>query len=428
MRATVLISEYLLYVPAVVFFMRRSVRLHNINNWEGLVALVAVLMQPGVILIDHAHFQYNTVMLGFVVATMTSFMAGKRLWGSIFFVSALAFKQMALYYAPAVFAYLLGTCISPRLNPTRLISVAIVTLAAFAAFFSPLLLGSLLDAQRGDYKLPTQPLPFLQTTLLDERAFYYPALAQLLQCIHRVFPFARGLFEDKVANFWCALHTFHKLHRYPIPLLQRASLTATLLAILPACATLAIYPDRRLLPLGLATTAWAFFLFSFQVHEKSVLLPLLPMTLLLVTSRGLQPRTRAWIVFANLVGCWTMFPLLKRDGLRVPYFVLTLLWAWLTGARMQLFEVEAGRRRLDLAAALHTLFYLVMGVWHVGEAFVAPPQGKPDAWVVANVLVGFGAFGLCYLWCLGTMLLAAKEIASSKRTERRVVTAEAKNK
>lgn len=30
-------------------------------------------------------------------------------------------------------------------------------------------------------------------------------LDRLLQVLHRIFPFQRGLFEGKVANLWCAL-------------------------------------------------------------------------------------------------------------------------------------------------------------------------------------------------------------------------------
>ena len=86
---------------------------------------------------------------------------------------------------------------------------------------------------------------------------------------------------------------------------------------------------KELLPLALAATAWAFFLFSFQVHEKSVLLPLMPMTLILASKNGMHPYTRSWVGFANILGAWTMFPLLQRVELRVPYAVLTLLWAYL---------------------------------------------------------------------------------------------------
>jgi alpha-1,3-glucosyltransferase len=36
-------------------------------------------------------------------------------------------------------------------------------------------------------------------------------LAYFLQVLYRVFPFYRGLFEDKVANFWCGLDMLFKL-------------------------------------------------------------------------------------------------------------------------------------------------------------------------------------------------------------------------
>lgn len=35
----------------------------------------------------------------------------------------------------------------------------------------------------------------------------------LLAVLHRLFPLHRGLFEDKVANFWCALAILTKFHR-----------------------------------------------------------------------------------------------------------------------------------------------------------------------------------------------------------------------
>ena len=59
-------------------------------------------------------------------------------------------------------------------------------------------------------------------------SYLYSLLLQLTQSIHRIFPFPRGLFEDKVANVWCAIHTLHKLNTYSIPLLQRVSLLSTI--------------------------------------------------------------------------------------------------------------------------------------------------------------------------------------------------------
>lgn len=415
MRATVIVSEYLVYVPAAVIFVRRLTKLQGISSWNAAIALTAILMQPGTILIDHVHFQYNTVMLGLVLASMSSILAGRYMWSCVFFVLALGFKQMALYYAPAVFAYLLGVCIFPRIRIGRFLGIASVTVVSFIILLLPLILGGLYDSYRGIQARPElqgrfAPLPLFSeySYLVNFRAWYFPIIQQLTQMIHRVFPFARGLFEDKVANFWCALNVVVKLRQYPSELLQRVSLLATLAAITPPCLVIFFKPRKDLLPLALSTTAWAFFLFSFQVHEKSVLLPLMPMTVLLAGKHGLSKSVRAWIGFANLLGVWTMFPLLQRVNLRIPYYVLSVLWAYLLGVPPTSFSVYKPDGHPTWAGfvttSVHTIFYVAMVIWHVGEASLAPPQGKPDLWVVINVGVGAAGFGLCYLWCLWNLI------------------------
>ncbi|KAI1865467.1 uncharacterized protein JN550_008224 [Neoarthrinium moseri] len=433
MRATVIISEYLIYIPAAVVFVRRYSRLFGVAQWTSWVALVAILLQPSTILIDHIHFQYNTVMLGFVLASMSSMTAGRYMWASIFFVAALGFKQMALYYAPAVFAYLLGSCIFPRINIGRFVVIAGVTAVSFAVLILPLVIGALYDAKRGidsrpDLDGPRPPLPIFPQveSYLNTEAVYYPVVVQLVQMVHRVFPFARGLFEDKVANFWCAANVVFKLKKYPAALLQRASLVATLASFAPANLILFLRPNKELLPYAFATTAWSFFLFSYQVHEKSVLLPLLPMTVLLAGKQGLGKDVRAWVGFANILGAWTMFPLLQRVDLRVPYAVLTLLWAYLLGlppTSLSAYFQEGQSPWVQWGIALvHGAFYVAMGLWHVLELFVAAPLDKPDLWVVANVGVGAVGFALCYAWCLWRLtdesgILRWGSVKSSKKTQ-----------
>jgi len=419
MRATVVVSEYLIYVPAVVVFVRRFSRLSGVATWTSSVALVAILMQPATILIDNVHFQYNTVMLGFVTASMSSMLADRYMWSAIFFVAALGFKQMALYYAFSVFAYLLGSCLVPQINISRLLGIAAVTAACFAILLLPLIIGTLYDVKSGidsrpDLDGPHPPLPLFQgiVAYLDTDALYYPIVEQMVQMVHRVFPFARGLFEDKVANFWCALNVVLKLKKYPSELLQRGALLATLASIIPPNLILLFRPRKLLLPLAFASTAWGFFLFSYQVHEKSVLLPLMPMTLLLAGNQGLTKNTRAWVGFANTLGCWTMFPLLQRVDLRVPYAVLTLLWAYLLGlppTSLSAYFQEGSTTWAEwLTFFLHGFFYLAMGLWHVFEAFLEPPPDKPDLWVVINVGVGAVGFSICYLWCFGRLVLESE--------------------
>lgn len=411
MRASVIISEYSVYVPAVAILLRRYVRRHSIPTWFSYVAIPAILLQPASILVDHGHFQYNTVMLGFVVATVESIEAERLLWACVFFVFALAFKQMALYYAPVIFTYLLGTCLTPRLRLGRLLCIALVTVASFVILVAPFALFSGSNATAG--QLPTPPLLENLPFSIDRDSAIYPSILQLAQIVHRIFPFSRGLFEDKVANFWCAAHTFYKLHVFPATQLQRLSLAATVTAALPSCITILFHPRRGLLPYALASCAWAFFLFSFQVHEKSVLLPLLPMTLLLGTGGGLSRPVRAWVGWANILGAVTMYPLLKRDGLAIPYAVMTLLWAYLLGlppTSLRLYTDRQPRLGDDgvtkyndsvslFTCLIHLASYLGMIVWHMGEATVVPPKGKPDLWVVLNALMGAAGFGIVYLWC-----------------------------
>ncbi|QPG97386.1 hypothetical protein C2857_006240 [Epichloe festucae Fl1] len=416
MRATVIISEYLIYIPATVVFVRRYGRLNGVATWTSSIALVAILMQPATILIDHTHFQYNTVMLGLVLASINSMLAERYKWAAVFFVAALGFKQMALYYACSVFAYLLGKCFWPRINLARLIGIGLVTVASFAVLVLPLIIGTLFDRHRGidsrpdlDGPPPQLPLfPFV-AEYLDTRSTLYAVVEQMIQMVHRVFPFSRGLFEDKVANFWCALNVAVKLRNYPADLLQKAALGATLLSIIPPNIVLFYKPDKKILPLAFATTAWGFFLFSYQVHEKSVLLPLMPMTLLLAGKQGLNGDTRSWVGFANIVGAWTMFPLLSRVDLAVPYTVLTLLWAYLVGLpptcwTAPLMEAASAPKQW-VTALVQGAFYIFMLLWHAANAFVAPPLGKPDLWVVANVGVGCAGFMLCYLWCFWKLLV-----------------------
>lgn len=114
------------------------------------------------------------------------------------------------------------------------------------------------------------------------------------------------MFEDKVANVWCALNVVVKLRDLAsVSTLAKVALLATLLVVLPgvigllwvswaagAKARKGNEPDLAirktssvqtiiLLPHALFLSSMGFFLLSFQVHEKSILLPLMPLTLLM---------------------------------------------------------------------------------------------------------------------------------------------------
>lgn len=147
------------------------------------------------------------------------------------------------------------------------------------------------------------------TTIITLALLFLPWLspAAIRDPTTRIFPFHRGLFEDKVANFWCASDVVVKWRRWLGPkVLVRLSTGLTAIGFTPAVwgllrgtwlatergqgdnrvkeknnVALTSCPTLALLPYALLTSSLSFFLFSFQVHEKSVLLPLLPATLIL---------------------------------------------------------------------------------------------------------------------------------------------------
>lgn len=87
------------------------------QNWVGLslppplllqaTVIFLTLLQPALILIDHSHFQYNCISLGFALWGIVAVVTQHDILGSIAFTLALNYKQMELYHAVPFFCFLL---------------------------------------------------------------------------------------------------------------------------------------------------------------------------------------------------------------------------------------------------------------------------------------------------------------------------------
>ncbi len=102
--------------------------------------------------------------------------------------------------------------------------------------------------------------------------------------------------------------------------LVRMCATGTLASAAPALLRQMRAPTPKGLLLCMASSAFSFYLFAYQVHEKSILLPLMPLTLLAPD----LPRLSAWL---PAMAALSMFPLLKKDGLVCAYLGCLALWA-----------------------------------------------------------------------------------------------------
>lgn len=115
MRLSVILGDVMCYLPAcyaaaMAYYSRQGGRKPGDGRGEkrALRAFAALALQPCLLLIDHGHFQYNGVSLGLSIAGAALAMRGADIAGAVAFALALNHKQMALYYAPAFFAYMLG--------------------------------------------------------------------------------------------------------------------------------------------------------------------------------------------------------------------------------------------------------------------------------------------------------------------------------
>lgn len=125
-----------------------------------------------------------------------------------------------------------------------------------------------------------------------------------------------------------------------------------------------------------------------QVHEKSVLLPLLPITMLSLE----EPALAAWL---PAIGATSMFPLLLKDGLPIAYLGTLLLWAALVwpsdgGA----LPPTSQRGWWWLAGASCAAVVAV----HAAHAFVPAPPRYPFLYDALYSAIGFGNVALAAVY------------------------------
>ena len=314
MRLSVLVVDLLIFIPAVVYFafsilpiLDAKVKKHQEKNErkdffmfkKKHFVLATILFYPGLILIDYGHFQYNCVSLGLFIASVSALFQGSMAIGSFFFVLALNYKQMELYHALPCFFYILGINTPGKRKPLlaclrSLICVSLTVIITFALIWAPFL---------------TDRKVFMDTVL-------------------RLFPLTRGIFEDKVANIWCTINVLYKLrNNFSNLQLAQICLVSTTVALLPSSLDLFFRPSREKFLLALVNSSLSFFLFSFQVHEKSILLVALPVLL----HFHKDPFSCFWFL---VISIFSMLPLLIKDGLYLAYFasmtffIISVSWMW----------------------------------------------------------------------------------------------------
>ena len=357
MRSSVIICWFFIYLPASFLF---SSKLKNKAFVNGLL-----LLNPGLLLIDNAHFQYNAVSLGFFILCVNFLIVNKIVFGSICFCLALNYKQMELYHSLPIFCYLLSFCCERSVKHffiqfTKLSSTVLIS---FALLW----------------------LPYLESKESVQQVF------------NRLFPLNRGLFEDKVANLWCTLNNVVKIRL----IFDRSHLTilsalVTLFASLPSC--LLVFKKRSLenFFLSLASTSLSFYLFSYQVHEKSILLFCIPLIFLSNQLNG-----NILIHYLSICSL-SMCHLYAKDEFLLAGITYTVLFS-------VMFHYFQSSIKTHRSRAEHKSFIIVSWSGFLAIvsliAFAPPPRKLPDIYVV--LLCGF-SFLHFFIFYLSTLVMVVQ--------------------
>ncbi|KAH7354195.1 dolichyl pyrophosphate Glc1Man9GlcNAc2 alpha-1,3-glucosyltransferase [Plectosphaerella cucumerina] len=318
-RWTVIVSELVL-AQALQFFIDSS---PLASRRASHAAALSILLSPGLMIIDHIHFQYNGCMYGLLILSLVlARTKSGLLWSGLVFAALLCMKHIYLYLAPAYFVFLLRAyCLSPRsifsIQVLNCIKLGAGIGAIFAAAFGP---------------------------------FVY--LGQIPQLLGRLFPFSRGLCHAYWApNVW-AIYSFadrvliHVAPRLKLPVnvdavnsVTRGLVGDTAFAVLPdisprTCFALTLFfqvlPLIRLFKqatwdnfIGAVTLCgYASFLFGWHVHEKAILLVIIPFSLVALRDRRYLGAFRPLAVAGHV----SLFPLLFTPAEFPIKTVYTIFW------------------------------------------------------------------------------------------------------
>ncbi|KAJ5924948.1 hypothetical protein N7454_007587 [Penicillium verhagenii] len=317
-RTTVILTELVL-----VYALSRFVNSTPLSNKPAAhIASLSILLSPGLFIIDHIHFQYNGFMYGILILSIVLARRQSKLLSGIVFAILLCFKHIYLYLSLAYFVYLLRVyCLDPKnfLRPRfgNTIKLGVCVVGIFVVAFGP----------------------FIQW-------------GQIYQLKDRLFPFSRGLCHAYWApNIW-AMYSF--TDRALIPLAPRLGLTVhqealnsvtrglvgdSSFAILPEVTsqqTFALTFLFQLVPLvklwrqpdwdtfvgAITLCGYASFLFGWHVHEKAILLIIIPFSLIALKDRRYFSAFRPLAVAGHV----SLFPLLFTSAEFPLKTVYTVFW------------------------------------------------------------------------------------------------------
>ncbi|KAI6047285.1 glycosyltransferase family 57 protein [Pisolithus marmoratus] len=319
-RSTVILTELLLGAVLLRFIKGAAYPLRQ-RLLSG-----SLFFHPGFLIVDHIHFQYNGFLFAILLWSILMARAGRNLYSGVLFAVLLNFKHIYMYLAPAYFVYLLRSyCMSNsgQILTRRFVALSSAVVLVFLASLGPFVL-----------------------------------MGQLPQLFSRLFPFTRGLNHAYWApNAWALVTAGDRvllrlvtrfnlgiaINEQGIASASRGLVGDTVFAVIPhikpfhtflitACVQMAYMAKLWRTPTyesflnALTLCGFTSFMFGWHVHEKAILLVLVPLSLLAADNYAYF---KTWLV-ASVAGIFSLFPLLFASAETPVKIVYCLAWGVVT--------------------------------------------------------------------------------------------------
>uniref|UniRef100_H2Z9N9 Alpha-1,3-glucosyltransferase n=1 Tax=Ciona savignyi TaxID=51511 RepID=H2Z9N9_CIOSA len=282
---------------------------------KSAVFLILAIFNCGLIIVDHIHFQYNGFLFGLLFLSFANLSSGSYLWSAAWFAVLLNFKHIFFYMAPVYGIFMLRNFCTDRtkggisalltLKIKNLITLAVIVLSIFALSYGPFLI-------------------------------------DINQVISRLFPFKRGLTHAYWApNFWALYNAgdiafqiagkklnilksngtssttsglVQNVEHVVLPtILPGFTFVVTILAMVPLLLHIWFKPSpsksfsfNQFLR-SIVLCSLTSFMFGWHVHEKAILMSVLPCTLLMMCGSKQDAKT---FLLIQTVGHYSLFPLI----------------------------------------------------------------------------------------------------------------------
>lgn len=341
-RMTVIVSEIVLF-GSLQWYINTS-KSHSAARRAYVVASSLVL-SPGLLLIDHIHFQYNGMMYGILILMINCARLEKYLWCGAWFAILLCFKHIYLYLAPAVFIFLLRAyCLQLKIDKSKnfisnsiglvrwgnLIKlgsiVLIIFIVAFAPFYKvlPNVIERLFPFSRGLTHAYWAPNIWAIYSFLDRLLIQIYKKVTLSQLpLQKIFKFDSELLQNEDLIRSSTRGIVGDIEFLILPTISpKLTFVLTLFYQIMALIPLFLQPNFRRFMGALTLCGYASFLFGWHVHEKAILIVIFPITFLVSRDKKLLAP------FNLLVSCAyvSLFPLIFTSGEWLIKVVYTTLW------------------------------------------------------------------------------------------------------